>query len=502
MTEEADGKKIAKKDIPSDRLVAFFCSIVVKMSFNHLTTTSMKTVDDFKVLLHDLHEKHNAGEFGKTLFPADCGITEENEIYYTAPELTDDKPDARSDIFTATALFYTFLTGHAPWGGCCDSIHSPRQRKVMLRLQRQISPLDMSSIPAALQPIIQKGLAIKPTERYATAEDMFVDLECLSPYELEEPPAPSTDVPSATSTAPDRKQKMASSHPSWEDSSSSFVFHKGSGEGFKDIAGMEDIKTMLNDDVLFVLRNREQAQRYRLDTLNGILLYGPPGCGKTYLAEKFAEEAGTNYILVKASDLGSPYIHGSQEKIAQLFRQAKKNAPAVVCLDEFDAMAPDRSSRSGEHTANEVNEFLTHLNNCAHDGIFVIALTNRPDKIDPAVLRSGRLDKMIYVPLPDNETRKEIFHIHLQGRPCEDDKLDWNKLSSLSDGYVSSDIALVVNDAARKAARKNQLITEDMLEESLHRISPSVKSDMVKYYNQLRLQMEHGKDARPMIGFR
>ena len=95
----------------------------------------MKTVDDFKVLLHDLHEKHKAGEFGKTLFPADCGITEENEIYYTAPELTDDKPDARSDIFTATALFYTFLTGHAPWGGCCDSISSPRQRKVMLRLQ-------------------------------------------------------------------------------------------------------------------------------------------------------------------------------------------------------------------------------------------------------------------------------------------------------------------------------------------------------------------------------
>ena len=459
----------------------------------------MKTVDDFKALLLQLQQKHENGEYGKSIFPTDCGIKEENELYYTAPEITNDQADARSDIFTAVAIFYTSLTGHAPWEESCNGISSPRQRKVMLRLQRQISPLDLSSILTALQPIVKKGLAIEPTERYTSIPDMLRDLETIADAQLVEPVTPKEEP---TAIAPDRKQKLASSHPSFEDAATSFVFHKGSGEGFKDIAGMDEIKTLLSDDVLFVLRNREQAQRYRIDTLNGILLYGPPGCGKTYLAEKFAEEAGTNFILVKASDLGSPYIHGSQEKIAQLFRQAKKNAPVVICLDEFDAMAPDCSLRSGENTANEVNEFLLHLNNCAHDGIFVIALTNRPDKIDPAVLRSGRLDKMIFVPLPDNETRKEIFHIHLQGRPCESDKLDWNKLSSLTDGYVSSDIALVVNDAARKAARKNQLITEDILEDSLHHISPSVKSDMVKYYNQIRLQMEHGKDARPMIGFR
>lgn len=459
----------------------------------------MKTVDDFKVLLLQLQQKHEIGEFGRTIFPAECGITEENELYYTAPEITDNKADAHSDIFTATAVFYTSLTGHAPWEGCCKGINSPRQRKVMLRLQRQMSPLDVSTIPAVLQPVVQKGLAIKPTERYAAIADMLHDLEAIDDAQLAESESLEEEQTSAT---PERNLKITPSYSPFEDSTTQFVFRKGSGEGFKDIAGMDEIKTMLWDDVLFVLRNREQAQRYRLDTLNGILLYGPPGCGKTYLAEKFAEEAGTNFIFVKASDLGSPYIHGSQEKISQLFQQAKKNAPAVVCLDEFDAMAPDRSSRSGEHTASEVNEFLTHLNNCAHDGIFVIALTNRPDKIDPAVLRSGRLDKVIFVPLPDDETRKEIFHIHLQGRPYDADKLDWNRLSSLSDGYVSSDIAFVVNDAARKAARKNQLITEDLLEESLRHISSSVKSDMVKYYNQIRLQMEHGKDARPMIGFR
>ena len=460
----------------------------------------MKIVEDFMVLLHESQLKHENGEFGTAIFPANCGITKENEIYYTAPELTDDNSDAQSDIFTATAIFYATLTGHAPWSGCCDGIRSPRQQKVILRLQRKMSPLDMTSIPTSLHPILQKGLAIKPTDRYTTIADLLHDLETLPDEELTETTTLAEEQPSFV--LPDTKAKAYSAHSSFEEKTTQFIFHKGSGNGFKDIAGMEDIKTMLSDDVLFVLRNREQAQRYRLKTLNGILLYGPPGCGKTYLAEKFAEEAGTNYILVHASDLGSPYIHGSQEKIAQLFRQAKKNAPVVVCLDEFDAMAPDRNSRAGEQTANEVNEFLTHLNNCANDGIFVIALTNHPDKLDPAVLRSGRLDKKIFVPLPDDAARKEIFHIHLQGRPYEADKLDLNKLSVLSDGYVSSDIALAVNDAARKAARQNQLITEDLLEDSVQHISPSVKSDMEKYYNQIRIQMEQGKDARPLIGFR
>ena len=103
----------------------------------------MKTVEDFKVLLQDLQQSHEKEEFGNAIFPADCNITEEDKIYYTAPEITDGKTDIQGDVFTATAIFYTTLTGHAPWGGCCDSISSPRQQKVMLRLQRQMSPLDM-----------------------------------------------------------------------------------------------------------------------------------------------------------------------------------------------------------------------------------------------------------------------------------------------------------------------------------------------------------------------
>ena len=115
-----------------------------------------------------------------------------------------------------------------------------------------------------------------------------------------------------------------------------------------------------------------------------------------------------NFLMVKTSDLASIYIHGSQEKIGSLFKQAQEKAPSVLCFDEFDALVPNRSNIDNTSMSGEVNEFLSQLNNCSKKGIFVIATSNRPDKIDPAVLRTGRIDKQIYVPLPDLDARKEM----------------------------------------------------------------------------------------------
>lgn len=206
-------------------------------------------------------------------------------------------------------------------------------------------------------------------------------------------------------------------------------------------------------------------------------------------------------MLVKASDLGSIYVHGSQGKIADLFKKAEESKPTIICFDEFDAFVPNRSNKGAEHQAGEVNEFLSQLNNCAQRGIFVIATSNRPDMIDPAVLRTGRIDKMIYIPMPDKEARSEMFKLHLNGRPCED--IDAERLADLTDGYIASDIAYIVNDAAMSAAFNDQPITQQLLEEIISSVHPSISKDVVNSYESLHQKMEDTdvRNKRPKIGF-
>ena len=197
-----------------------------------------------------------------------------------------------------------------------------------------------------------------------------------------------------------------------------------------------------------------------------MLLYGPPGCGKTFFAEKFAEEASLNYIFIKASDVGSTYIHGSQGKIAQLFSEAESKAPSVICFDEFDAMVPKRSSGEASALINpEVNEFLSQMNNCSQRGIFVIGTTNQRELIDPAVLRTGRMDIHVEIGAPDKSTRKKMFDLYLKERPCIG--VDTEKLADLTENYSSSDISFIVNDAALVAAFKDKPIDQSMLEDSI-----------------------------------
>jgi transitional endoplasmic reticulum ATPase len=268
-----------------------------------------------------------------------------------------------------------------------------------------------------------------------------------------------------------------------------FDIKSGGGNGFADIAGMAELKSYLEQRVLFVLRNKEKAAQYRVTIPNGMLLYGPPGCGKTFISEKFAEESKFNFVLVKSSDLASSFVHGGQEKIGKLFKMAERHAPIVICFDEFDALVPDRSSRAAEYSSGEVNEFLTQLNNCSKRGIFVIGTTNRPDKIDPAVLRTGRMDKQVYVPLPDSEARREMFAIHLKDRPCAED-IDTQRLAELTEGFIASDIAYVVNDAAMISAYTDTLISQQILETTVGNTHPSLRPDTLKVFEEIRRKME------------
>ena len=176
----------------------------------------------------------------------------------------------------------------------------------------------------------------------------------------------------------------------------------------------------------------------------------------------------------------------------------------MLCFDEFDALVPNRSDIDNTSMSGEVNEFLSQLNNCSKKGIFVIATSNRPDKIDPAVLRTGRIDKQIYVPLPDLDARKEMFMLHLKDRPYDEAAIDAQHLAELSDGYIASDIAYIVNDAAMTAAFTNQLISQELLETSIRNTRPSIRPEMVKMYKEIEEKMqgvERRNMERPRIGF-
>ena len=271
--------------------------------------------------------------------------------------------------------------------------------------------------------------------------------------------------------------------------------------GFKDIAGMDELKEMMKKKVLYFLNNPAVAAEYKIDYPNGMLLYGPPGCGKTFFAEKFAEESGFSYALVKSSDLGSTWIHGTQGKISELFKEARSKAPCVICFDEFDAFAPDRSKIHNANQAGEVNEFLSQLNNCGKDRIFIIATTNNPEGIDSAVLRSGRLEHKVYIPAPDFEARKAVIKMAVLSRPCRDN-IDFDRLATLTEGYVTSDLSLIVNDAAMNAAYARSFISQELLEEAISTYKPSVSDRVIKEHEEIHRRMQSDKRTHTRIGFK
>ena len=398
-----------------------------------------------------------------------------------------------TDLFSSVALFYTMLTNHVPWDVTIPEGTERKERiKIVKEARKTALNLDDIKIDEGFKRILAKGLCANGTCKYADVDILLDDLQ--NPNKVEE-------VKQLEQPLQQRPEQTGATEEEKQATSANVEVQKGKGNGFKDIAGMDQLKQMLTQKVIFILKDKEKAAKYKLLPPNGMLFYGPPGCGKSFFAEKFAEETGFNFMIVKASDLGSIYVHGSQGKIADLFKKAEETKPTIICFDEFDAFVPNRSNTGAEHQAGEVNEFLSQLNNCAQRGIFVIATSNRPDMIDPAVLRTGRIDKLVYVPMPDKDARREMFRIHLDGRPCED--LDMEHLAELTDGYIASDIAYIVNDAAMGAAFSDKPITQQLLEETISSIHPSLSKEVVNSYENLHQKMEDAntRNRRPKIGF-
>lgn len=285
---------------------------------------------------------------------------------------------------------------------------------------------------------------------------------------------------------------------------------KGTGKGFNDVAGMNELKQLVTEGFINVLRNKECAEAYGIKPPS-LLFYGPAGCGKTFFAEKVAEEVGINFIKVVPDDIASTLVHGTQEKIGELFRKAERKAPTLMFFDEFDAMVPHRSNDDRNYQNGEVNEFLCMLNNAAERGVYVLAATNHPERIDKAVLRTGRIDEMIYVGMPDKEARESLFRLALSKLPI-DENIDFAKLATLTNGYNCSDISYIVKTASRKmfnatireTNRAYKKITQELLEDTILHKSPSVNSRDIREFERVRSELSPKDDSckRLAIGFR
>lgn len=396
---------------------------------------------------------HSSEPFlGKPSFPV-----EDIDMRYMAPEAFFGDYSFRSDVFSLSVLIYEVFFERFPWNMSADGESSYRDKVAKLLDQRK-SELDIpTEYGKDVKELLCKGLSPSSSQRPTYNEILSVLLDgfkrAKEQLSREEHNAFSVGVSVRRNTVSAEK--------------------KG---GFDDVAGMDELKKELRDKVIWVLTNKEIAERYRITPPNGMLLYGPPGCGKTFFAQKFAEESGFHFRLVNGSDIGSTLVHGNQIKIGELFQEAEKQSPTVLCFDEFDSFVPVRGAHGSEYAAEEVNEFLAQLNNCAKRGIFVIGTTNRKDMIDPAVLRKGRLDLQILIPEPDFETRKVMFRKHLRNRPLSDD-IDYDKLAEMTNRYASSDIAYIVNEAAIAAALAQELISQRHLEGAIKGNKSSLETD-------------------------
>jgi transitional endoplasmic reticulum ATPase len=273
---------------------------------------------------------------------------------------------------------------------------------------------------------------------------------------------------------------------------------------WEDIGGLEEVKQDLKEAVEWPLKNPEIFTRLGIKPPKGILLYGPPGCGKTLLGKAVATESAANFITIKGPEIFSKWVGESEKAIREVFRKARMAAPAVIFFDEIDSLLPRRGLGFSDSGVSErvISQLLTEMDGIVTlEDVVVIAATNRPDMVDPAVLRPGRFDRLIYVPEPDEQSRILIFKIYTKDMPLAKD-VGMAQLATLAKNYSGADISALCREAAMYALRKDvntkEVKTTDF-EEAKKRIGPSVTPDMEKWYKSFMQQARQvQKPATPV----
>lgn len=415
---------------------------------------------------------------------------EELNPFYLAPERFSGVCSVQTDLYSVGVMMYHLLYGELPWfvdvsrkrgQDVIDSILAERDKELELAKE------DKYELDDQLLNVIAKSLSYDAEDRFQSADEFIRAIDGEVKIERQS-----------------TKRKILSQQQSKDVPKSSEI--KKKGEGFAAVAGMEELKQQMREEVIEPLHNPEEYHRYGVTIPNGMLLYGPPGCGKTFFAKHFAEEVGFNFMCITPATLKSRYVNATQENIAKMFKEAEENAPTVIFIDDMNELVPNRDSGDiHEMSRSAVNEMLAQMDRTGEKGVFIIGATNYPNMIDPAILRAGRLDKKYYIGVPDIEARMALFRLYLNKRPY-DFGLDYHQLADMTQGYVSADIQLIVNDASRNALRQHCKITMELLKVAITNTAPSLSNNELRKYERIRAMMNGEEvkksDDRPRIGFK